>query len=102
MAFNGRTIFPFKVGALEISVVDSVSSLVVDFRHVLLLMGADVIGLCGCEVEGSDDRTAVVDGVKANAAAGECAAELIRRAAESRDAVFIIVVGGALMLLLCY
>jgi len=77
---------------------DSVSSLVVDFKHVLL-MGAAVIGLCGCEVEGSD-RTAVVDGVKANAVAGECAAEFIRRAAENRDA-FIIVVGGALMLLLC-
>jgi len=81
-------------------VVDSVSSLVVDFRHVLLLMAAVVIGLCGCKVEGSD-RTAVVDGVKANAVTGECAAEFIRRA-ESRDAVFIIVVRGALMLLLCY
>jgi len=99
MAFKGRTILPFKVGALEISVVDSVSSLVVDFKHVLLMGAAAVIGLCGCEVEGSD-RTAVVDGVKANAVAGECAAEFIRRAAENRDA-FIIVVGGALMLLLC-
>ena len=80
--------------------VDSVSSLVVDFKHVLLMGAAAVIGLCGCEVEGSDDRTAVVDGVKANAVTGEWTAEFIRRAAENRDA-FIIVVGGALMLLLC-
>jgi len=79
---------------------DSVSSLVVDFKHVLLMGAAAEIGLCGCEVEGSD-RTAVVDGVKANAVTGEWTAEFIRRAAERRDAVFIIVVGGALMLLLC-
>lgn len=74
MAFNGRTIFPFKVGAFEILSADSVSSLVVDLRH----HEVDV-GWCGgrscCEVEGSDRWIAILDGVKAKPVTVEWTAE---------------------------
>lgn len=73
MAFNGRTILPFKVGAFEIlsagEADDSVSSLVVDLRHQEVAVIEDGLwgGRCCCEVEGSDCCTSILDGVKAKA-----------------------------------
>ena len=87
MAFNGRTILPFKVGALEIVVSDdgdSVSSLAVDLRQKV-----------GCDEVAEESGAILVDGekkAKAVVVAAECSN--IRRAEEisSRvdDAVFML------------
>ena len=88
MAFNGRTILPFKVGALEIvdSDGDSVSSLVVDLRQKV-----------GCDEVAEESGAILVDDGEKKAKAVVVAAECsnIRRAEErirEDDEVFMLLV----------
>ena len=84
MAFNGRTILPFKVGALEIVVSDddSVSSLVVDLRQKV-----------GCDVAPEESGAILVDDGEKKAkavVAAECSN--IRRAEDSSTVFMLLVV----------
>ncbi len=87
MAFSGRTILPFKVGALEIVVSDddSVSSLVVDLRQKV-----------GCEVAPEESGAILVDGEKKAKAVVSAECSNIRRAENSSreddDAVLMLLV----------